>query len=196
MSHKDVKYVNKLFKQAGRTLHNNPAQCTSATGNHGGELFAAKSFVFTIVVPRAIFDFIARETGTPCRFAACIVRVKSVSYLLVTLYWKCNVGIQDNYCRFEQLRLLVKYFNLPFIAIGDYNCTPEEVVESGWLNLHLDAMVRVPTVSRDDPTFAATSLLNKTDRMIDFVLHSRCLDGLIHKLYLIREGFATHFPLS
>ena len=81
--------------------------------------------------------------------------------MLCEVYLITGTGMtDDNLNILRQLQVLQALVNMPLILAGDWNCTPQELAATGWL----EECMLVPCV----PDVASTCTVG--DRVLDFLL--------------------------
>ena len=161
----------------------------SESGTSGGELVAIKNNFDSIPVDERVLKQIESETSETIRFAARILRCRGFSCVLVSLYLKCSVGLNEtNNTRLKQVHILSKILGLPFICLGDFNVCKEELIKSGWPQFLKCEVVL--------PSDATTTLRNTTGRVIDYMLISLPIISLIDT-FVVDDAILTtpHFSL-
>ena len=110
--------------------------------------------------------------------------------ILVCVYGKDGEGPRGK----ENLRLLLQLQQAlastaaPWIAIGDWNCTPEELAAANW-DLQLSADILKP--KGGDITCTSGK-----GRLLDFALQSKSAAGLVEEFSIVRRvPWGPHFGL-
>ncbi len=160
-------------------LFNNPARQSlqSAGGTHGGEYIACKKFHKITHIDQDVYDSIQEYSQEHLCFAACILRLKGRSIILVALYLWSGQGMSDaNFRIFKQLRFLKDAVGKPLLVFGDMNMTSEQIAESGIFGLlGLDMIILKPS--------NVTSTMHKIpNRVIDLVMVEPCIAHIVHDL--------------
>ena len=125
----DRQFVENMFRKHHRTPYVNPALKTSATGSHGGEVIANLAHLNSMPIEQSIFDNIRDYTQEPICFAACTIRLKGLTFLLVVPYLVVGEGMSPrNSQLIGQIDLLRRAVGLPFISIGDFNMLDNELM--------------------------------------------------------------------
>ena len=63
------------------------------------------------------------------------IALKGASFLLGAVYLEDGQGLQgDNLLRLEAIRRFLAGAGRPFVLLGDFNMTPEELAGGGWLD--------------------------------------------------------------
>ena len=83
------------FARYHRTAYANPAIKTSDNGSHGGEVIANHSHLNTMPIDQIILHKIAEYSQQPVCFAACYIRLKFLTFLLVVPYLYVGEGISE-----------------------------------------------------------------------------------------------------
>ena len=83
------------FARYHRTAYANPAIKTSDNGSHAGEVIANHSHLNTMPIDQFILDKIAEYSQQPVCFAACYIRLKFLTFLLVVPYLYVGEGISE-----------------------------------------------------------------------------------------------------
>ena len=130
---------------------------------HGGELHAVKKHLNSMPIDQCISDNIAQQANSTLRISAMIIRLQGIMLLLINAHFYDSIGFKNfaNQQIIQQVYLLTQLFNIPFMLYADFNCTPEDVVESGWLSM-LFAQLLIP----QGPTS------KQSNRIIDFCIES------------------------
>ena len=69
-----------------------------------------------------------------------VLRLKGVSALLVELYLITGIGmVGQNLEILQQMLVLKSLFNMPAIVAADWQCTPDQLAETGWLDRGYDS---------------------------------------------------------
>jgi len=126
------------LKKWGYTVYFTPAQLThqSESGTHGGELIAIKFHLQQQSIDCKVWDYVQRVTGLPIRFAAAILRLKKVSILLIAAYFWDGEGLSGrNDIIFRQIQMLRQILGLDFLAVADFNMSPDAIRQSHWPSL-------------------------------------------------------------
>ena len=128
---------------------------------HGGELISPMHHLNISPIDDSVLLYIKSQTGSPLRISAAYIRLKKLTFLFANAYFWDKIGPKhpDNYNIFMQLFLLQSIIGLRMFVYADFNCTPEELIETDWhrkLNLQILAP-QGPTTKR-------------SDRKIDFAL--------------------------
>jgi hypothetical protein len=123
-----LKAARKLTYKAGWRSFVNPAVQTSKKGFSGGEW---------ILVKRSVS--VAHDRYHPQEahgWASCTLRVKGFDFLLVSLYLESGQDpfSDTNAAKLDNLGRFLKVVSLPYMVVGDWNCTPEQLAETSWLN--------------------------------------------------------------
>ena len=194
-THKDKTQNNNmesLFRNHHRRVALSPAESTGQgdNENHGGELVSCKTIYNFIPIEKRLIEQIEHDTGQQIRFAAGYLRFKDYSFLIITLYCRCSVNMnEDNNLRFKQIDVLVHITGLKFIIMGDMNMTKEVLEASGWPKF-LNAMVRLPDG-------ASTTLKRTANRIIDYILVSCDICAIVKSLKINLDApFPDHFGLD
>ena len=182
-----------VFKAAyarhGMRTFNNPARVstTSDMGTYGGESISASNHLNISAVPQYILDTIASNTGMPCNIMGSVLKLRHTSVLIVAVYFIS--GSPNNYNILKQVKYLREIYKLPFIAVGDWNMTDNELRQSCWIEeLMLDAVIIAPQDT-------LSTLKNKADRRIDYIVITRSIRALIQNLKTDTETPWLHFGL-
>ena len=150
------------FKQRSRQFVATPATPTAAGGMaHGGELIAPMHHLNISQIDASVFKFIESKTGSPLRICAVYVRLKHLTFVFANAYFWDKVGPkhEDNHTIFMQIYLLQSIIGLHLFVYADFNCTPEDLIESGWPDkLHMQVL------APQGPTTKSSNI------MIDFAL--------------------------
>ena len=61
-----------------------------------------------------------------------VVHVHGFKLLLISVYMTVGVGIKGNEQKLQQLASVDSSFRLPWVAIGNWNCSPAELAAHPW----------------------------------------------------------------
>ena len=110
--------------------------------------------------------------GVGLDWSAITIRARGMDVLLVALYLTSgDAKSRENYTKFEQVTRLVKAVGSPFIIIGDFNQTPDQLIEWG---------VLTPMAGHVLAPRAALTCTSGTGRLIDYVVCSKSLLPVLH----------------
>ena len=128
---------------------------------HGGELISPMHHLNISPIDNSVLLYINAQTGSPLRICATYIRLEKLTFLFANAYFWDKIGPKhpDNDIIFMQLFLLQSIIGLRMFVYADFNCTPEELIETDWhRKLNLQFLVpQGPTTKR-------------SDRKIDFAL--------------------------
>ena len=138
--HKPNDYIREVFNKKGCRVATNPPEPTMSvsamSSGYGGEFVATHKRIHSSPEDINVYDTIASSTNAPCRFAACFIRLKGVTILLVAMYLWHTEGLSDrNQNLLKQLFILQQIVKVPIICYGDFNMLPEVLESSDWLRL-------------------------------------------------------------
>ena len=190
--HKSNAYIEEYFNKKGCRVATNPPESTlsdSPTGHgHGGEFVATRKHLDSTPIDTNIYDTIATHTNVPCRFAACIMRLKGMTILLVAVYLWCREGLSDrNQNILKQIYLLQQIIRIPIVCYGDFNFSPDVLESSDWLR-HLGMRIFCPAGN--------TTLNNAPSSLIDFVLFSNSIQDIFVSLEVdTKVSWSPHYGL-
>ena len=168
-SHRMNKYKND-FKSEARQLHATPADTSSSAESggmaHAGELISPMSHLNITPIDPAVYKYIEAQTGAPLRICATYVRLKKLTFLFANAYFWDKVGPkhESNELIYMQLFLLQSIIGIAMFIYADFNCTPEEVIDSGW-----PCKLKMQILAPNGPTAKGS------DRIIDFALIHECI---------------------
>ena len=109
-----------------------PLDPAKPRANSGGLCALIRKPLSHSPVPSVTHDA-AVPAGAPCRWAAFLLRVKSVSYLVVAVYLKPSEGLSaENLAALQQVFVLIRTFGCPVVLAGDFNCSLETLLELPW----------------------------------------------------------------
>ena len=151
------------FKNKARQFHATPADDTSSSESggmaHGGELIAPMAHLNITPIDPSVYKYIESYTGAPLRICATYVRLQKLTFLFANAYFWDKVGPkhESNEIIFMQLYLLQSIIGIAMFVYADFNCTPEEVIESGW-----PCKLKMQLLAPHGPTAKGS------DRVIDF----------------------------
>ena len=93
----------------------------------------------------------------------------------MVIYLDCNCTLDDgpNAERTRDVANLIYLIKLPWLIVGDFNCTPTEAATSNWCR-YLRGMVTAP-----DVPFTCTNTGTEGGSLIDFTMHCRELEPYI-----------------
>ena len=193
----DKLQVESFFRENGYMCTYNVAEKLNVL-SHGGEALAIKHNYNARPVEKNVLDVIEEQYLTKLRFASMIVSFRGMDILFLNPYlWVSQGFSHDNRIILKQIHVLSKMLGLPFIAIGDFNITFDELKGSEWLRF-LQAEVIDPQVQ----TTTSASL----DRPIDLCLISKSIKEVfvsLKPIYAVPWGphygfefLFKHKPLS
>ena len=111
-----------------------------------------------------------RLVSTTKRWISAEWRLRGISITLVTVYPWSGEGMSNrNWEIFVQLRHFLKASGIPFLIMADFNMTPQQLEDSGWLE-SLDAMCLVPEV---------LTTAKRSKRIIDFGVCSKSIRPML-----------------
>ena len=97
-------------------------------------------------------------------WSAIAIRTKGLTYLLLILYMVSGIGPSGaNVRRMQSIAGLIGILGIPFILIGDWNMTPQQLFNSGFTNL-IKGSIMVP----EDADYICRS-----GRLLDYAVVSR-----------------------
>ena len=136
-----------------------------------------------------ILSHIAAYTKQSASLAGCIVRLKHFSLLLVSIYLYDSEGLSArNLAILSQLYYLVLALNIPFICMGDFNMTPED--------LHVSGFVSLLRAQLGDTTLDST-LYTSTKSNYDFCMYSTSISHLfVACLPILDAPWSPHISFS
>ena len=117
-----------------------------------------------------------------------MVRMAGWTLQLIVLYLDCNfeIGQGPNKQRTEQALQCIMAAKVPWLVIGDFNRTPQEVANSAWCKF-LRGVVLTPDVA-----FTCTNTSHSGGSLIDFVVASRDLAPKLTLRPILHYGFKPH----
>ena len=176
------------FEFNNRVIYSNNGVPSPLGGKaHGGELHAVKKHLNSMPIDQCILDNIAQQANSTLRISAMIIRLQGVMLLLINAYFYDSIGFKNfsNQQIIQQVYLLTQLFNIPFMLYADFNCTPEDVVESGWLSM-LFAQLLIP----QGPTS------KQSNRIIDFCIVSTSIFPLFSAIRLVfKVPWGPHYGM-
>ncbi|CAE8616817.1 unnamed protein product, partial [Polarella glacialis] len=182
-----LKAARKLTYKAGWRSFVNPAvQCnpavqTSKKGFSGGEW---------ILVKRSVS--VAHDRYHPQEahgWASCTLRVKGFDFLLVSLYLESGQDpfSDTNAAKLDNLGRFLKVVSLPYMVVGDWNCTPEQLAETSWLNFVKGSVVA--------PNNVDYTCRQGQGSLIDYVVCSTALRCMIKVEADLNGPWTPHYGL-
>ena len=135
----------------------------------GGQVILPRTHLFCEAVDQDLLDLcIPEDHRQSPRWTACILRTKSVSILIITLYLRTGEGFSEaNASILQQIFTLVGIFRGAVIIGGDWQFPPQELVVSPWLQrLGLTVVV---------PTGVEVTCTAGSGRLIDYFVTSKVL---------------------
>ena len=107
----------------------------SLEGNSAGvAIFTRKSHLVTAVEDMVLEDASLGHDSRSLRWVCVVLRLTGVSVLLVELYLITGIGMTaGNMEIVQQLLVLMGLLNMPVVLAADWQCTPVELSETGWL---------------------------------------------------------------
>ena len=151
LRHKGYRATASEARPSGRT----------ESGTSGGAMVVARSHIKLI---HTILD----DGGQPMAssghdWAAVTVRTSGITIVVVGLYMTTGWPGSVNQGKLREVANYIMTAGLPFIVLGDFNCTPEDFLQHGWHSL-VGGKVVVPDVQ-----FTCTT---PPSRIIDFAVVS------------------------
>ena len=125
-----------LKKRARRSVATAAVPSTAGGMAHGGELIAFNHHLNMSPIDSSILQYILSKTGAPLRICAVYIRLKKFTFVFANSYFRDKIGPThlDNQEILMQLYLLQSIIGLRMFIYADFNCTPEELVETDWHN--------------------------------------------------------------
>ena len=111
------------------------------------------------------------------QWSAAMVRAKGSDFLLVALYMIVGIGPHDgNLERLDQVASLIKSITCPWVIAGDFNMTPEELMEAHFVK-GIEGAIMTP---------CGVSTTCSGERIIDYcIVHPALLEAV--------DGLALRF---
>ena len=156
-------------------------------GNHAGNTILSSQVLYTIPIPADIMRQIIDFNECKPQWVAAEIRCRGMSYLQICSYLDCGTKRgAANWAQIQQICSLIFCYGIPFVWVGDFNMTPENIRLSGILQL-VNATIAVPD--------CATTCSLGND-IIDFMIHSTKLTPLISKLTLVPTPMKPHYAFE
>ena len=107
----------------------------SLEGNSAGvAIFTMKSHLVTAVEDMVLEDASLGHDPRSLKWVCVVLRLKGVSVLLVELYLITGIGMTaGNLEILQQLLVPMSLLSMPVLIAADWQCTPMELSETGWL---------------------------------------------------------------
>ena len=148
--YEDELSVTNLFRTNGFKVAYSPAERSNVL-NHGGELVGTRCHIASRLVPTTILELVRDYFNTNLRFASLIVQFKIGEMLFIVPYFWVGEGFSErNQTIIRQISMVRRSLGLPFFAIGDWNITFKEFVDSVWpefLDVHMIDPIMPTTTS-------------------------------------------------
>ena len=129
--------AEKLEAKGWRTTWN-PGKPRDRGGCNSPGSMMASSGVHIDYTAKGVKEFVGDAVGAlrwqckDCTFG--VLHLKSFKILVVNVYLTSAVKFTgDNVEKLMHLKELVRLLGLPFIMVGDWNMTPSELAETGWV---------------------------------------------------------------
>ena len=152
----------------------------SERGTQGGALLMARANLDVAWITEEEAKENQRSAFVGTDWVVGRIKLKGFEFLLVYVYLNCSAGVASENCaKLGQIMKLVKEVGLPFLALGDWNVTPAELIDSEWPRI-MAAAVFVP--GDEDSTCFST-----TNRLLDYAVGSREMEQLILEVKRIEK---------
>ena len=164
--------ANRVYQNGWKTTWNAGKAREAGAGNTPGSMIAASG---------ASMDFSARSlSGTigdalgaqawecqDCSFG--ILQLKEFRLLVINVYLTHTIGGTGvNVAKLAAVQRLIAMLGIPFVAVGDWNMTPEELISTGWPRKISGRLVVPP---------ASSTCTSGKGRLIDYMV---CCDQAMH----------------
>ena len=164
---KQLQHFKQDLLNHNRTCCSNLAEPSPLGGPaHGGEVISVRNSLCTKVIDVHMVEYIAKQSSAPIRFSAVMIKVKGLTFIFANCYFYDSLGPTHtkNHNIFVQLEILITICKLPIFIHADFNCTPDQLADSGWpKRLKLEMLV------------PCESTLKNSEKIIQFVMLSPCL---------------------
>ena len=170
--------VRKLVKQAGLRSFCRPAQPTVGEFPSGGEWALIKKHLTVVSSHQGV------------HWQAITVRFKKRDVTFVSVYLETGQDplSEANQQRLDSLAQYLRTLKGPWIALGDWNCTPCQLIASEFVP-GVQGSVVVPT----DVSFTCWGVGKPS--LIDFAVVSKCMVGIFSLRADFEGVWATHYGL-
>ena len=175
---------------AGWTLTGSQARVTQKGGTTGGTAVLVRKHISV----RYHDGFEGDADMAPLRghgvdWSAAVLRLRGTNVIMVSVYLTCGIGVAaENISKMQSIALYVKQARLPFIIAGDFNMSPQSVLESGWPT-QLGAYVLAPE--------GCITCTTGSGSVLDFAVISACLQPVVQGLRPIAGNpFRPHLGLE
>ena len=122
-------------------------------------------------------------------WAASIVHLKGCSILLLVTYFTCSIGPSGaNLEKMYEISMIIRRLALPYIVIGDFNATPQQLAASHWLE-----DIKAVVVTPGDVSYTCTS---GKQRMLDYAIVHEDLQHAVKIQVNWNVPWKTHFGLE
>ena len=155
----------------------------------GGQIILAKSYLTVEPVDSELLKFCIPQEQQACpRWTGCVLRIKNVSILIITLYLRTSEGFSEfNASVLQQFFVLIACFRGAAIIGGDFQFPPSELISSPWL-----ARLRLSVIS---PTGLEATCSSGSGRLIDYFLATSDIAPYVQSKPDISVPFKPHLGL-
>ena len=193
--------VSQMFEKGWRAVAS-PAVRTAQTERAGGVVVATRRHAavtsFRHLAMRQGQAYGMRDldnknfTAGPIDFdgfAAMSIRFKRVTLVVISVYLQPTIGVKgQNLRRLAMLAALLKSVRGAWVAVGDWNATPDELRASKW-----DQSVQGTIITPDNTEYTCTA---GQGRLIDFAVVSSSALPMLKKCDAIDDGqWKSHYAI-
>ena len=135
--------ATKRARAAGFKVYPCPAQITPREGLSGGTWILVQSQLGShghqLAQPQGVLEQVKGE-----QWSAAFLRLKGLDICCIAVYMAHSQGQGGvNAIRYQQIGIFIKSLKINYIIAGDWNCTPEQLEQSGWVRA-IGATVAAP----------------------------------------------------
>ena len=134
----EAERIRGKLMDAGFRANISAAESTgrSEEGTSGGTATITRSHIAVAPMARSTAEqeatLLPLARGTD--WTATIVQLKGMPMLIISIYLTCSIGLAGtNLLKLAEVENLISETGITYCLMGDFNCTPEELTESGWL---------------------------------------------------------------
>ena len=192
MQTEQLEIVKKRLKQ--HRVYAEPAALTgkSQAGTHAGVMLLMRAPLLALPLPSDVLGKVApRIDGEARRWVAGTLRVRGCTLLILTVYLFTGLSLHapENVNVMMQIGLLLKLFRLPAVIMGDFQNTPEQMLQSQWVTrLGLELKI---------PQGMSYTCKQGQGRIIDYFLVTAALGEAVRACEVVTEvPWRNHFVVA
>ena len=176
----DRSFLKQFSKTLGRQVFQRPASTTTGRYSSGGEAILPLNSLAIFPVPRSLAQHLP--------FPVCQLRVQKLSILVAVFYARPGEQHQDLLTQgLLALGALNSQLRSPFIMVGDFNTTPN--------NIQPEILKSLKAITKS-PTNSTSTLKNVDNRIIDFCIVSSSIAHLVDVTMDLEGPWSPHFALN